>query len=134
MPSLPSSTPRPARLRAPPARRRAIQPLPPKQVEAIRRALLKSERKRDAALVSLLAYAGCRPGEAFALRWRNVRDKTLVIESSLSFGEEKADKARKGPRSVRLIPDVNVELAELRVALGRPGGDEPSSRIETGSP
>ena len=58
----------------PPMRRdRAITPLTPETVERIRATLLDQGRVRDATLVSVLAYAGVRPQEAVALRWRHVR-------------------------------------------------------------
>ena len=41
------------------------------------RAKLRAQnRMRDATLVCVLAYAGLRPGEALALEWRHVRDRT----------------------------------------------------------
>jgi integrase len=49
------------------ARARAIEPLPPQAVEAIRASLLERELLRDATLVSVLAHAGLRPGETLAL-------------------------------------------------------------------
>jgi len=49
------------------ARARAVEPLTPDAVEAIRVWLLERELLRDATLVSALAYAGLRPGEALAL-------------------------------------------------------------------
>lgn len=58
----------------------------PETVEAIRRFL----NPRDAALVSVLAYEGLRPGEAFALEWRDVLDhaerprERLLIQRALS--------------------------------------------------
>ena len=46
---------------------RTVRPLAPESVERIRLQL----GVRDATLVSVLAYAGLRPGEALALSWRN---------------------------------------------------------------
>ena len=55
-------------VRKPPSgRERAVVPLPPAQIERLRRHLLGESRLRDATLVSLLAYAGLRPEEALAL-------------------------------------------------------------------
>jgi integrase len=48
-------------------RRRAVRAFAPGEVEKLRRHLLLSRRQRDATLISLLAYAGLRPGEALAL-------------------------------------------------------------------
>ena len=33
---------------------------------------------RDATLISVLAYAGIRPGEALALQWRDIREQTIL--------------------------------------------------------
>jgi integrase len=49
-------------------RARAVRPIAPATVEEIRRLFLDRRRLRDATLVSVLAYAGLRPGEALALR------------------------------------------------------------------
>ena len=65
---------------------RTVRPLAPQTVEAIRRQL----SLRDATLVSVLAYAGLRPGEALGLRWSSVRKRILLIEGSVSYGREKS--------------------------------------------
>jgi integrase len=97
---------------------RVVRPLAPQTVEAIRRQL----SLRDATLVSVLAYAGLRPGEALALRWSSVRKRTLLIERSISYGREKSTKTNS-TRSVRLLAPLAQDLAEWRLACGRPGED-----------
>jgi integrase len=97
---------------------RTVRPLAPQTVEAIRRQL----SLRDATLVSVLAYAGLRPGEALALRWSSVRKRTLLIEGSISYGREKSTKTN-ATRSVRLLAPLAQDLAEWRLACGRPGED-----------
>jgi integrase len=91
----------PARsVRKPPMRRdRAITPLAPEAVERIRATLVDTGRVRDATLVSLLAYAGVRPQEAVALRWRNVRKNTLLIEQAVADGDSRGRRrtGRRGP-------------------------------------
>jgi len=42
---------------------------------------------RDATLISVLAYAGLRPGEALALQWRDIREQTILVERAISLGE-----------------------------------------------
>ena len=75
-------------IRKPPqGRRRVVRPLAPATVEAIRHRLLRQGRVRDATLVSVLAYAGLRPGEALALRWGDVGDSVLMVERALALGE-----------------------------------------------
>jgi len=46
-------------------------------VERIRRYLQERRRMRDATFVSVLAYAGLRPGEALALSWAHIREHSL---------------------------------------------------------
>jgi integrase len=74
---------------------------------------------RDAALISVLAYSGLRPGEALGLRWGDVREKTLLIERSISLGEETDTKTRQH-RTVRLLTPLAQDLREWRMAAGRP--------------
>jgi integrase len=63
-------------------RARAVRPLLPAEVEAIRRHMLAHRHQglRDATLVSVLAYAGLRPEEALALEWSHLRESTILIE------------------------------------------------------
>ena len=108
-------------VRKPPSgRKRAIVPLAPAQVERLRRHLLAEGRLRDATLVSVLAYAGLRPEEALALEWRHVREKTLLVEQALSDGRLKEQKNRRPPRTVDLLPALRKDLAEWKLACGRP--------------
>jgi integrase len=110
----------PARaVRKPAANRiRAVRPLSPPTVEQIRFELLGAGRNGDAALVSLLAYSGLRPGEALALTWEHVRDRTLLVERSNSDGEIKATKTGQR-RTVRLLGPLATDLAEWPLASGR---------------
>jgi len=83
-----------------------VRPLAPSKIEAMRAA----SSPRDRTLIGVLAYAGLRPGEALALRWRHVQDRTIVVDASKT-GER---------RSVRLLGSLATELAEWRMASGRP--------------
>ena len=87
----------------------------PEAVEAIRAQLDPT----DAALVSVLAYEGLRPGEAFALSWEHVGERTILVERSLALGELKETKTRS-TRSVRLLAPLRSDLNTLRIRLGRP--------------
>lgn len=125
-----------------------VSPLAPATVERIRRALLDAPtrqvpgsregqrprrahripgrphraRRRDALIVSLLAYAGLRPGELTALRWQDVGERTLRVERGTApDGTIKATKNAKS-RSVALLPSLAAELREWRLASGRPAG------------
>lgn len=114
----------PARLvrKAPRGPRAEVRPLAPATVEAMRAYLLdggSEHPQRDATLLSVLAYAGLRPGEALALRWGDVRENTLLVARSVSYGEEKATKTNAS-RTVRLLAPLRRDLAEWRLASGRP--------------
>jgi integrase len=88
-----------------------VRPLPPSAVEALRAVL----GHRDAVLVSLLAYAGLRPGEARTLAWGHVQERTIVIGA-----------AKTGTRrTVRLLDPLAHDLREWRMASGRPAADRP---------
>lgn len=97
-------------------RRRAVKPLAPTSVERLRRAFPDA---RDATLVSVLAYAGLRPGEALALTWEHIGKRTILVERSLALGELKETKTRAN-RSVRLLAPLRSDLNTLRIGLGRP--------------
>ncbi len=115
-----SSNPVRATRKPPATRRRAVVPLPPAKVEELRARLLAEGRLRDATLVSVLAYAGLRPQEALALQWHHVREHTLTVEQALSDGELKGQKTNKPPRWVDLLAPLRQDLAEWRLASGRP--------------
>ncbi len=104
---------------APMPRRAEVRPFAPAAIEKMRAASCL----RDATLLSVLAYAGLRPGEALALRWGDVRDRTLLIERSLSLGVEKDTKTAKH-RTVRLLAPLAQNLREWKLASGRPGDDD----------
>lgn len=96
-------------------RREEVQPLSPGTIEAMREAL----DARDATLISVLAYAGLRPGEALGLRWGDVRAQTLLIQRAISLGEESDTKTRQH-RTVRLLAALAADLRTWRLAVGRP--------------
>ena len=73
----------------------------------------RGEPPRDAALVSVLAYAGLRPGEALALQWRDIREQTILVERAISLGEEK-DTKTAAHRTVRLLQPLANDLKEWR--------------------
>ncbi len=100
-------------------RREEVQPLSPGRIEAMRAAL----GARDATLISVLAYAGLRPGEALGLRWGDVRDQTLLMQRAISLGEESDTKTRQH-RTVRLVAPLATDLRSWRMASGRPADSE----------
>lgn len=100
---------------------RAVMPLTPETVETMRSWLLARNMMRDATLVSVLAYAGLRPGEALALTWSHVRERTLLIEAAVSMGSVAQTKTRRR-RTVRLLPPLAQDLADWRIEVGGSGG------------
>ena len=110
-----------------------VRPLAPSTIEAIRAALragvgrddpstrrdLRTLRERDAAMVSLLAYAGLRPQEMRALTWAHVQDRTLVVHAP------KTRRHNPQPRTVRLLAPLAQDLREWRLASGRPDPHSP---------
>ena len=116
-------------VRLPHMRDASIDARTPEQVEAIRAAIIESSsgspvRLADAALVSILAYEGLRPGEAFALEWRDVLDRgrprdRLRVVRGLSERDVTTPKSARA-RAPELFGPIAAELAELYLALGRP--------------
>jgi integrase len=96
---------------------RRVDPWPPASVERLRARLSVGH----ATLVSVLAYAGLRPGEALALGWTDVGQRALRVRRSISLGEEKSTKTGAA-RSVRLLAPLADDLAAWREATGRPSG------------
>lgn len=74
-----------------------------------------------ATLISTLAYAGLRPGEALALSWADVGKRALRITRSNYNGIEKRTKTGAS-RSVRLLTPVAYDLAAWRAVTTWPGG------------
>ena len=86
-----------------------VRPLAPNTVEAMRAAA----EPRDAALISVLAYAGLRPQEALALRWRDVGERTLLVNAQKT-GQR---------RNVRLLAPLREDLNAWRGSQGKPDKD-----------
>lgn len=96
----------------------AVSPL---EVERLRAEL----NPRSRMIVSLMAYAGCRPEEALALEERHAGRSTLLIEQKLVKGEIAVGlkRRRKGRARDNRHPDlwgpVRQDLAEYRLATAR---------------
>ncbi|MDQ3630199.1 MAG: site-specific integrase [Actinomycetota bacterium] len=86
----------------------------------------RRHRQRDAAMVSVLAYAGLRPGELRGLRWEDVRDNTILVQrGAQADGGAKATKTR-ARRAVRLLAPLAADLKAWRLASGRPPESAPA--------
>jgi integrase len=107
----------PARLvrKAKRPKKKEVRPLAPATVEALRAAC----GPRDATLISVLAYSGLRPQEALALRWGDIRERTILVERAVSLGEE-ADTKTTAHRTVRLLPPLREDLLAWKLRSGRP--------------
>ena len=104
-------------------RARFVAPLTPVDVERIRRELLREGQLRDASLVSVLGYAGLRPGEALALRWADIRSGSLLIERSAAKGAVKMTKNER-LRAVRLLPPLAEDFAVWRACSDFAGDND----------
>jgi hypothetical protein len=99
------------------SRAETIDARTPETVEAIRAHL----DPQNAALVSVLAYGGLRPAEAYALVWGDVIDdrgkprKRLRVERAISGEEVSSTKSQRG-REPELFKPVARELVELYLA------------------
>jgi len=98
-----------------PTKARVPSPFPPAAIEAIREQLAI----RDGTIVSVLAYAGLRPGEMLSLRWRDIGDRTILVERSISLGEIKETKTRSS-RTVKMLAPLVADLGRWRISSGRP--------------
>jgi integrase len=117
---IPANPVGPVRIKQP-KRQRAIRPLAPATIERMRALVLARDRPRDAALLSLLAYAGLRPGEAFAVRWDCVGDRALIVEHGRADGSLKATKTDR-IRTVGLLQPVLEDLEAWRAVAAADGG------------
>jgi len=89
--------------------------LTPEEVELLR---AQMPTLRDVCLLGLLAYAGLRPGEVLALRWRDV-GRVLVVDRSVSDGQIRQTKTSTR-RTVDLIPPLAADLDLLRPKVADP--------------
>jgi integrase len=113
-------------------RRRRPRVWGPVVVERVRHQLLVNSRRinpgkefaalRDALLVSFMAMTGCRPGEALALRWRDIEGR-VAIGHGLS-GKQIVDRTKtEEDRVVPLLSPLRADLAALRERSGDSADD-----------
>jgi integrase len=68
----------------------------------------------DACFVELMSYAGLRPGEAIALTWQDVRQRTIAVDKAVSDGT--AGPTKTGAvRTVPLVAPLQEDLKDYRV-------------------
>lgn len=125
---------------------RVARPFPPLIVERIRLRMSRRKTRQvddmrpfgDACLVSLMSYAGLRPGEALALRWGDVGKHSIAVDKALADGQigtTKTGVARTVPIALSLYSDLGgwhtVSGGASDDKLVFPGRDEePWSRTE----
>jgi DNA-binding CsgD family transcriptional regulator len=98
-------------------RKRAIVVLSPVQVEAVRQALIGSDRAGDATLVSVLAYAGLRPQEALAsLR---IREGASIPELAEELGHSPHMTLNTYSHVIRELRGTPTASAENEVLTAR---------------
>lgn len=102
-----------------PKRQRAIRPLAPASVERLRGELLDAGDELSATLVSVMAYAGLRPGEAAALTWEHVGKRTLLVEQTGDDGRTKETKTGT-IRTVKLLAPLADDLTAWRRTSRQP--------------
>jgi integrase len=119
------------RMRKPPGtRQRHPHPFPPVVVERIRLRMARRETKdpsgaraaADACLVTLMSYAGLRPGEALALTWDDIGLNTISVDKAVRDGAEAPTKTG-AVRTVPLVMPLDVDLNTLRWACAMPKRD-----------
>jgi integrase len=107
-------------------RRRVAQPIAPEGVEALRAALWRDEDDFSPTLISVLAYAGLRPGEALGLDVRHIRPNTILVEQAVTDGELKLQKTGRLYRTVDLLAPLAGDLARW---ISRRGLTDPEAAL-----
>lgn len=111
-----------AGLEKPEVPHQAIEIATPRQVEAIRVALLERERMGDAVLVSLMAYGGFRPGEALALQWEDFSQGRQFWVSRSLEDDGSLRQTKNGKERLRVLPEAAAQdLLAWRVESGAEG-------------
>jgi integrase len=104
-------------------RRRLVRPIHPQQVEAMRKWLVERGRAADATLLSVLAYAGLRPGEALALTWADIGDGVIFVSKAASLGEQRPTKTFES-RVVAAVGPLEDDLRWHREDAGETAAEE----------
>lgn len=102
-------------------RKRVVEPLAPEAVEAIRAVMLAAGDVRSATMVSVMAYAGLRPGETLALEPRHIRERTLLVDQAVAHGRLKVQKTGRDYRTVDLFDVLREDLAVWQSVRVHPG-------------
>lgn len=114
----------------PGTRQRVPHPFPPLLVERIKQRMDKARSRgdivlptADSCLVSILSYAGLRPGGALALTWGDLGQRTIGVDKAVADGVVGPTKTGAA-RSVPLLAPLRQELQLWReFGRKRPGDD-----------
>jgi len=118
------------RMRKPPGtRQRHPHPFPPLVVERIKLRMQRRPTRRgdpyrgsgDACIVGLLSYAGLRPGEALALTWEDIGQRTLAVDKAVADGVVGSTKTGQS-RTVPLVEPLRQELEVWQALSGAASG------------
>ena len=115
----------------PGTRQRVPHPFPPLLVEAIKYRIDNRPTKRpfrispslDSCLISVLSYAGLRPGEALALTWGDIGRRTIAVDKAVADGQVGPTKTGSA-RSVPLIEPLREDLDLWRAISRNPREDQ----------
>lgn len=86
----------------------------PEQIEAMRDWFLDRDRQGYATLISVLAYVGIRPEEAFNLQWTSLQNRRFLLDAEVT--------KTKVPRYPEIPTPVLADLAAWKLACGSPIG------------
>lgn len=107
-----------------PARKPDRRAIPVDVIERIRAGMLLP---RDRAIVSLMAYAGLRPGEVCGLRWQDIQTRTIHIVQSYTVADGVHGTKTGAARTIPIERPVRDDIAALTrgeglVVTGERGG------------
>ncbi len=103
--------------------KREARALSPSEVESLRAEMPVA---RDRTLVSVMALAGLRPGEAQALTWGDVLEDTIKVskralsDGTIANGTKAPRNATPKHRTVPLLAPLKKDLMEFRILSGVP--------------
>lgn len=98
--------------------KRPVRALSLEAVEWMRATAMDRSDLFTATLIALLAYSGARTGEAFTLRWTDLRDRVVVIYTGNDNGREKETKTGTN-RTARFLSPLAADLAAWK-AFAKP--------------
>ncbi len=128
-------------------RQRPLVMIPAGKVEQMRLGLLArrhgghgvtavEHNLRTVALLSLLAYAGLRPAEALALRWRDIDElhRELLAGERVANGDEAKPKTPTSKRRIPIVAPLMDDLVAWRAVTPFRGPDSPIVASPDGLP